>query len=235
MTRPRLATDSNVVSRSMAACTITGSIGVAALRPTFTPTFLDKIKITVQSLFTGSTAQDMTQELAGPQLEKHKRHVDDMYADFKNRVVEGREIHPDLINYLAGGRVYTGQMAYDLLVEANKSQEGTISQQQVDPPGTVRLPHLASSPKEPGQPGDVAVAAGGVQLAEGQEHSPFATVQEDVPSREDADDSVATASAGQVEFGPLGRGIIDGLGGIRDAAGLAAEVFLVGHRIRETL
>lgn len=100
------------------AATITGSIGVAALRPTITPSFLDKIKVSVQSILTGSPANDLTQELSGKHLERYQRHVDEMYADFKNRVVEGREIHPELINSLAGGRVYTGKL-YSKFVARN--------------------------------------------------------------------------------------------------------------------
>ena len=38
-----------------------------------------------------------------------------MYDDFKNRVIEGRSIHPDLMESLAGGRVMTGLKAFSLV------------------------------------------------------------------------------------------------------------------------
>ena len=204
------------------ASTLTGSIGVAALRPSFTPTFTDKLKVTVQSILTGSDYSDLTKELTGPNLAKYKRHVDEMYDDFKSRVVEGREMHPDMIQHLAGGRVYTGQMAFDMLEEVNKNRPAVE-----DLPGTVRLPHsgAVSQQKQEAQ----AIAANkspeGVQLAEGQEMSPFSVVEEPV----EAADAISTGSAGaaSLDSGPLGRGIVDGLGGIRDAAALAAEVYLV--------
>lgn len=203
------------------ASTVTGSIGVAALRPTFGTSFLDKIKITVQSIFTGSSANDLTEDLKGAALAKHKRHVDETYQDFKDRVVEGRQIHPDLINSLAGGRVYTGQMAFDLLEEANKNMA-----QMPDQPGTVRLPH---SQPEKGTP---RPESEGVQLAEGQEMSPFAPTEEKSSMVDEIVEETKAIEAKeelpQLELGPLGRGIIDGLGGIRDSAALAAEVFLVG-------
>ena len=204
--RPRRETSSFCF---IAAATITGSIGVAALRPTITPSFLDKIKISVQSILTGSPANDLTQELSGKHLEKHRRHVDETYQDFKNRVVEGRGIHPDLINSLAGGRVYTGQMAFDLLNDWNSEQ----------------------AKKSLNSAGDSATPSSGVQLTEGQEMSPFAIPEEAATASDVAtslDASVSAAEAGGVaELGPLGRGIVDGLGGIREAAALAAEVFLV--------
>lgn len=192
-----------------AASTITGSIGVAALRPVFATSFLDKVKITVQSFFTGSDFQDPTKELSGPKLAKYRKHIDEMYGDFKGRVVEGREIHPELINYLAGGRVYTGQMAFDLLAEANKDIAAAA-----DLPGTVRLPHI-----DDGSPS--------VQMSEGQEMSPFAPPETLPGSDEEAEKKEEDLQLQLPVLGPLGRGLVDGLGGIRDAAALAAEVFLV--------
>jgi hypothetical protein len=197
------------------ASTLTGSIGVAALRPAFTPTFTDKLKLTVQSIMTGSDYNDLTKELTGSNLQKYKKHVDETYQDFKDRVVEGREIHSDLINSLAGGRVFTGQMAFDMAqaVEAKRVVK--------DPPGTVRLPHLGDSTAS------APTQAGGAQLVEGQEMSPFAVVEE--PVLDEATANPPAQLPQTPELGPLGRGILDGLGGIRDAAALAAEVYLVSQ------
>jgi len=194
----RLIADVNFI---ITASTITGSIGVAALRPVFATSFLDKVKITVQSFFTGSDFQDPTQELTGSKLAKYRKHIDEMYEDFLSRVVEGRLIHPELINYLAGGRVYTGQMAFDLLADAEK-----------DLAAAAELPETTSS----------------VQMSEGQEMSPFAppTTQPGVAQQDEKHGEEAQVQL--PAMGPLGRGLVDGLGGIRDAAALAAEVFLVG-------
>lgn len=172
---------------------------------------------------TGSDYNDLTKELTGKNLHKYKKHVDETYEDFKNRVVEGREIHPDLIGSLAGGRVYTGQMAFDLF------QEVEAKRQAKDLPSTVRLPHLAEEAKRASPP-----ATSGVELAEGQEMSPFAVVEEKSAGSASAPETATetvTQTALYSEVGPLGRGIVDGLGGIRDAAALAAEVFLVSGRV----
>lgn len=188
---------------------------MAAVRPSFGTTFTDKLKVTVQTILTGSKANDLTSELSGRDLERYRRHVDETYDDFKNRVVEGRQIHPELINSLAGGRVYTGQMAYDLLVE------------EVE-----RLNLKAEEEKKAkaSDPASKAEALPSVQVSEDQAMSPYAP-----PEPETADNSVIAQEPALTEgsdvppLGPLGRGIVDGLGGIRDAAALAAEVFLVSH------
>lgn len=102
-------------------------------------------------------------------------------------------------------------MAFDLVDNANKEKAARNAAQEV---------------AEKAQ-------SGGVQIAEDQETSPFAPPE---PA-----DNIATGEAGEVAdvetmdpgeairqaLGPLGRGIIDGLGGIRDSAALAAEVYLV--------
>jgi ClpP class serine protease len=165
---------------------------------------------------TGSKANDLTSELSGADLERYKRHIDETYNDFKGRVVEGRQIHPELINLLAGGRVYTGQMAYDLLLE--EAERLKKKQEEKSRASTTEATVPASS----------TTNAGSVQIAEGQEMSPFAPPEAaaDVLKAAEQVRDVALPVV-EPQLGPLGRGIIDGLGGIRDAAALAAEVFLV--------
>ncbi|KAM0790960.1 hypothetical protein ACM66B_004265 [Microbotryomycetes sp. NB124-2] len=97
-----------------APSTVTGSIGVAAIRPTLLKSFFDRLHITLDSYFTGSRSQDLTYKLSGSDLERHKRHVDEMYQDFKGRVMDGRGIHQDLMDLVAGGRVMTGLKAFEL-------------------------------------------------------------------------------------------------------------------------
>ncbi|KAI5474521.1 protease IV [Pseudohyphozyma bogoriensis] len=97
-----------------APSTVTGSIGVASLRPTFLTSFFDRFHLTIDSFFTGSRSSDPTHKLSGEELTRHSAHVDEMYSDFKNRVCEGRGIHPEVIELIAGGRVMTGLKAFSL-------------------------------------------------------------------------------------------------------------------------
>lgn len=108
----QLASDAIVAQPS----TVTGSIGVAAMRPVVTQAFLDKFKLNVESFFTGSSHYSIFHELKGEELDRYKKRVDEMYIDFKSRVTEGRGIHPDLVDLVAGGRVFTGWQAYGLNV-----------------------------------------------------------------------------------------------------------------------
>ena len=66
-------------------------IGVASLRPTFLTSFFDRFHVNLDSFFTGSRAQDVTHTLNKEERERHAAHIDEAYADFKNRVCEGRE------------------------------------------------------------------------------------------------------------------------------------------------
>jgi ClpP class serine protease len=92
------------------ASTITGSIGVAALRPNLTERFFDRIKVTTDSYFTGSRSQDLTSPLSTDDLKRYRASIDEMYEDFKGRVMKGRGIvDPIVMESLAGGRVYTGR------------------------------------------------------------------------------------------------------------------------------
>lgn len=192
--------------------------GVAAVRPSFGTAFTDKLKVTVQTILTGSKANDLTSELTGRDLERYRKHIDETYDDFKNRVVEGRQIHPELINSLAGGRVYTGQMAYELLVEEVERLRVKAESQKKE------IADTPSTEKE---------APASVQMPEDQEMSPYAP-----PEVMEVEGAAVTSPTGILEelddppLGPMGRGIVDGLGGIRDAAALAAEVFLVSCALR---
>lgn len=134
-----------------APSTVTGSIGVASLRPTFLESFFDRFHVTLESFFTGSRSQDVTHRLSPEELARHSSAVDGMYDDFKNRVCQGRGISPDVIEGIAGGRVMTGLKAFSLTA----------------PPELIRqikgLDHdddetLTSSPSETGPGGPAAVA-----------------------------------------------------------------------------
>lgn len=66
--------------------TITGSIGVASLRPTFTKKFFDRFFVNVQSFFTGSQASSSLHDLDDQQIERQKENIDEMYSEFLKKV-----------------------------------------------------------------------------------------------------------------------------------------------------
>ncbi|GAA5984828.1 hypothetical protein JCM10908_003522 [Rhodotorula pacifica] len=95
--------------------TITGSIGVASLRPTFLQKFFDRLCITLESYYTGSRTNDVTHPLTPAELERHAKSVDEMYDDFKRRVCDGRGIEMDVVEQIAGGRVMSGLRAFEIV------------------------------------------------------------------------------------------------------------------------
>jgi ClpP class serine protease len=66
--------------------TITGSIGVASLRPVITKTFFDRLGIAIQSFFTGSTAMSILHEIDDEQKARQEKHIDETYEDFLQKV-----------------------------------------------------------------------------------------------------------------------------------------------------
>jgi ClpP class serine protease len=177
-----------------------------------------------------------------------------MYDNFKKRVCAGRGISEEVIEEIAGGRVMTGLKAFEMVApkELVRQIKG-IEEEEVTVQEEVLLP--AVERKEDVLPAaavdDLAVAV----LPEGEEHSPFAvpavveacapstsssspspaaTSTEVVKSSSTADNSHAPAgavngAAGLYEYdasGPYGRGLVDGLGGLRDAAIYACQVFV---------
>ncbi|WFD26830.1 hypothetical protein MNAN1_001819 [Malassezia nana] len=103
--------------------TLTGSIGVALMRPTITQGLLDKLLVNVQGLFTGSSALSPLHELSASQLQRVRRNVDETYEDFLLKVQEGRGLSRDVLDRLAGGRVMTGMRAWlECLPEASRAR-----------------------------------------------------------------------------------------------------------------
>lgn len=251
-----------------------------------------------------------------------------MYEDFKGRVCEGRGIHKDVINLIAGGRVMTGLKAFELnapedlikqikgldlpptpkekkddavAVKAEEMAEQASSaasalkevvQQSPVEKGDAVLDKEAetpkkvksSTPKEPEEQKDLNRAAIVVidkdqdtspyappqpassssppspsPLASSHTHAPIPTAgfptsaeaptKPADPAAHNAEVALATSSpdelitpspapsspttgtvpaAGmyQVKPGPFGRGLIDGIGGIRDAMVYACELFV---------
>jgi len=230
--------DSILASQS----TITGSIGVASLRPTVTPSFLDRIKLTTQSFFTGSNALSLYHELEGEQMTRHKAHIDAAYQDFKDRVCEGRNISPELIEVLAGGRVYTGKSMWELNEKLNDSSM-TVEElwapkkkntHQKTPPKEAKEEALMMSPSSEDTPradeSNLLTPTTDLSVADSVDSSSSTKVDEEVKAL----DGLAADQGSKIEItlnpslgsGPLGRGIIDGIGGIREAAIEGAETYL---------
>ena len=136
--------------------TVTGSIGVASLRPTITRAFFDKFNIGIQSFFTGSTSQSTLHELNEAQRAKSAKHIDEMYDDFLQKVCDGRNISRDVIESLAGGRVMTGLSAW-----ARCNPDAEVEQVQVTP--------QAEKIVELGQEAGAEQAAADKEGAEGKE------------------------------------------------------------------
>jgi signal peptide peptidase SppA len=275
-----------------APSTVTGSIGVASLRPFFSEKFFENLHLTLESFFTGSRSQDVTHKLTRQELERHSKAVDSMYEDFKQRVCEGRGISKDVIESIAGGRVMTGLRAFGLtapkqLIDQIKGiDSSSLSSEEEnkievvddhDDSGSTTI--TMSSPvekiegrrKEEGEEGEAEVAVQEqVRLDKDQETSPFAipesstdtppvistgtgptspeahvldalrtsTVEEQIPNSElkDKKKKQKTKEGGganngvsgefEYELGPYGRGLVDGLGGLRDAAVYACQMFI---------
>jgi signal peptide peptidase SppA len=93
--------------------TITGSIGVASLRPTLTRKVFDRVGVTLQTIFTGSKTESSLHELSSDEKARQSRHIDETYDSFLDKVCEGRMISRDVIGELAGGRVWTGLAAWE--------------------------------------------------------------------------------------------------------------------------
>jgi len=95
--------------------TVTGSIGVFGLLPTFEDS-LDAIGVHTDGVGTTplSGAQDPTQPL-NPTFSRMVQHnVEHIYDRFVNLVAKGREMTPDEVRSIAEGRVWPGRTALEL-------------------------------------------------------------------------------------------------------------------------
>ncbi|CAO1613837.1 unnamed protein product [Parajaminaea phylloscopi] len=121
--------------------TVTGSIGVASLKPTITRKMFDWAGVGVQTFFTGGKGDSSLHEMDAEQKKRHTQHVDEMYSDFLDKVSEGRGIPRDVVDELAGGRVYTGIVAFGKThpsVFENAHADGAASTDAGDHDGLVR-------------------------------------------------------------------------------------------------
>jgi protease-4 len=93
--------------------TITGSIGVFAIVPDFSGFMKNKLGITFDGVKTATYADALTVTRPLNQNEKKiiQHEVDDIYADFKQRVADGRKKDTAYVDSIAQGRVWTGTRA----------------------------------------------------------------------------------------------------------------------------
>jgi len=94
--------------------TLTGSIGVFAIRPVVGGLF-EKLEIGVDSLTRGRHADFLlsTEKLSPAAHARLQTSVSDTYQLFLARVAEGRDLPVEVVDKVAQGRVWTGQQAFE--------------------------------------------------------------------------------------------------------------------------
>jgi protease-4 len=92
------------------ANTITGSIGVFSMIPSFERTLKNKLGITFDSVKTGkySVGFGINQDFSPEEGKMMQEMTDRIYEDFLNKVATGRHKTRDEIHAIAQGRVWTG-------------------------------------------------------------------------------------------------------------------------------
>lgn len=105
------ASASHVVARSN---TLTGSIGVISVRPVADDLY-EKLRINPESLQRGARSNlfDLRVPPSDDERQVIRDQVEGIYAEFKDRVVQGRGFDPENLEELAGGRVWTGAEAQE--------------------------------------------------------------------------------------------------------------------------
>ncbi len=93
---------------------LTGSIGVFALRPTFHG-LLDKLDIQVEHMTRGARSDLLlaSKPLSAQTAARMDDAVDAVYQLFLDRVVAGREMPREDVEAFAQGRVWTGEQAFE--------------------------------------------------------------------------------------------------------------------------
>jgi len=94
--------------------TITGSIGVVAILPNFEG-LAQKIELNVESLKTGRNADvfSIAKARSPEAMGVLQKLVDETYVKFIDRVSAGRELDRDTVEAIAGGRVWSGEDAFE--------------------------------------------------------------------------------------------------------------------------
>ena len=108
---------------------VTGSIGVFATLPN-AKGLLDKVGIRAQSVQTHSNALGYSayQPITKAFKEQLKNGIEKTYNIFKERVINGRSLDPNIVEELAQGKVWSGKRALDLgLVDEIGDLENAIN------------------------------------------------------------------------------------------------------------
>ena len=97
-----------------APTTITGSIGIFAIVPTFEDT-LGEVGVTWDGVGTGPfvAALDPTGGLGAPMARALQASIDHGYRQFLELVAEGRDMTPEQVDAIGQGRVWTGEQALE--------------------------------------------------------------------------------------------------------------------------
>lgn len=96
--------------------TITGSIGVATLRPVITEKLLSAIGVNVDQITFSNGAHNLSMfhDMDEAALRRHIQSTTHIYNEFKARVALGRSMDVAAVEKVAGGRVFTGSQAHKL-------------------------------------------------------------------------------------------------------------------------
>lgn len=96
--------------------TLTGSIGVFALIPSFEKTLNNQLGITTDGVATSEKAKqpNVFEDLNPYQVKIVKDRIDTTYEVFKRRVAEGRYLDLQFVDSIAQGRVWSGIKAKEL-------------------------------------------------------------------------------------------------------------------------
>jgi protease IV len=96
--------------------TITGSIGVFAIAPSFHSMLKNKLGITFDTVRTGkfSTGFGVTYDLNSEEQKFLQDNVEKIYDNFLTVVSEGRKMNKEQVHTIAQGRVWTGKKAKDI-------------------------------------------------------------------------------------------------------------------------
>jgi protease-4 len=96
--------------------TITGSIGVFGIIPNMQAFFKNKLGVTFDGVKTGTYADAMT--ITRPMNENEKKmiqaEIELIYAQFKQRVADGRKMDVASVDSIAQGRVWTGKKGKEI-------------------------------------------------------------------------------------------------------------------------
>jgi protease IV len=96
--------------------TITGSIGVFGIIPDMSAFFKNKLGVTFDGVQTGPLANVGSPEHPMSEQEKKffERSIENIYAQFKQRVGDGRKKDTSYVETIAQGRVWAGKKAKDI-------------------------------------------------------------------------------------------------------------------------